>query len=101
MESEFADRPVFGLDEQIKIMDRAKGKSDVDTWLGNIGEFMKSVGTIPEVPDAKSFIDDSYMKTRRRRSDAQGDGDEVELSRGVRRAGGLRLSARAWHRGTP
>ena len=23
---------------------------------------MKSVGTIPEVPDPKSFIDDSFMK---------------------------------------
>ena len=62
MESEFADRPVFGLEAQVKIMDRSKGKSDVDTWLGNIGEFMKSVGTIPEVPDPKSFIDDSFMK---------------------------------------
>lgn len=62
MESEFADRPVFGLEVQVKIMDRSKGKSDVDTWLGNIGEFMKSVGTIPEVPDPKSFIDDSFMK---------------------------------------
>jgi NitT/TauT family transport system substrate-binding protein len=62
MESEFADRPVFNLDAQIKIMDRSKGRSDVDTWLGNIGEFMKSVGTIPEVPDTKSFIDDSFMK---------------------------------------
>lgn len=62
MEAEFADRPVFGLDAQVRIMDRAKGKSDVDTWLGNIGEFMKSVGTIPEVPDAKTFIDDSFMK---------------------------------------
>jgi NitT/TauT family transport system substrate-binding protein len=62
MEAEFADRPVFGLDAQVKIMDRSKGKSDVDAWLGNIGEFMKSVGTIPEVPDPKSFIDDSFMK---------------------------------------
>ena len=62
MESEFADRPVFGLEAQVKIMDRSKGKSDVDSWLGNIGEFMKSVGTIPEVPDPKSFIDDSFMK---------------------------------------
>jgi ABC-type nitrate/sulfonate/bicarbonate transport system substrate-binding protein len=62
MESEFADRPVFNLDQQLKIMDRAKGKSDVDTWLGNIGEFMKSVGTIPEVPDTKGFIDDSFMR---------------------------------------
>ena len=62
MESEFGDRPVFGLDQQVKIMDRSKGKSDVDTWLGNIGEFMKSVGTIPEVPDAKAYIDDTFMK---------------------------------------
>jgi ABC-type nitrate/sulfonate/bicarbonate transport system substrate-binding protein len=62
MESEFADRPVFSLDEQIKNMDRSGGKSKVDAWLGNIGEFMKSVGTIPEVPDGKSFIDDTYMK---------------------------------------
>jgi hypothetical protein len=23
---------------------------------------MKAVGTIPEVPDSKSFIDDTYMK---------------------------------------
>jgi NitT/TauT family transport system substrate-binding protein len=62
IESEFADRPVFNLDQQLKIMDRAKGKSGVDTWLGNIGAFMKSTGTIPEVPDAKGFIDDSFMR---------------------------------------
>jgi NitT/TauT family transport system substrate-binding protein len=30
--------------------------------MSNIGEFMKGVGTIPEVPDPKSFIDDSFMK---------------------------------------
>ena len=62
MESEFAERPVFSLDEQIKNMDRSAGKSKVDTWLGSIGDFMKAVGTIPEVPDSKSFIDDTYMK---------------------------------------
>jgi ABC-type nitrate/sulfonate/bicarbonate transport system substrate-binding protein len=62
MESEFSERPVFSLDEQIKNMDRAAGKSKVDAWLGSIGEFMKSVGTIPEVPDGKAFIDDTYMK---------------------------------------
>jgi ABC-type nitrate/sulfonate/bicarbonate transport system substrate-binding protein len=62
MESEFADRPVFALGDQIKNMDRSAGKSKVDTWLGNIGDFMKAVGTIPEVPDSKSFIDDTYMK---------------------------------------
>ena len=43
-------------------MSRSSGSSKVDTWLGNIGEFMKAVGTIPEVPDSKTYIDDSYMK---------------------------------------
>ncbi len=62
MDAEFADRPVYNLDQQMKIMDRSNGKSDVDTWMSNIGEFMKGVGTIPEVPDPKSFIDDSFMK---------------------------------------
>ncbi|KAB2913071.1 MAG: nitrate ABC transporter substrate-binding protein [Hyphomicrobiaceae bacterium] len=62
MDAEFGQRPVFSLAEQVKIMDRAKGNSDVDTWLGNIGEFMKAVGTIPSAPDAKSYIDATYMK---------------------------------------
>jgi NitT/TauT family transport system substrate-binding protein len=62
MEAEFADRPVFALDAQISNMNRSAGSSKVDTWLGNIGEFMKAVGTIPDVPDAKSYIDDTYMK---------------------------------------
>jgi ABC-type nitrate/sulfonate/bicarbonate transport system substrate-binding protein len=62
MEAEFSDRPVYSLDEQISNMNRSSGSSKVDTWLGNIGEFMKAVGTIAEVPDSKSYIDDTYMK---------------------------------------
>ena len=53
---------MYSLDEQISNMNRSAGSSKVDTWLGNIGEFMKAVGTIPEVPDSKSYIDDTYMK---------------------------------------
>lgn len=62
VDSEFNLRPVFSLDEQLKIMDRAKGKSEVDGWLGAIGDFMKSVGTVSEAPDAKTFVDPSYMQ---------------------------------------
>ena len=61
-DAEFATRPVYSLDEQLKIMDRAKGKSDVDTWLGNIATFMTDVGTIPKVPEPKAYIDDSAMQ---------------------------------------
>lgn len=61
IESEFALRPVYSLDEQIKIFDRAKGQSEVDKWLTAIGEFMKGVGTVPETPDTKTFVDGSFM----------------------------------------
>lgn len=59
--AEFALRPIFSLDEQVKIFDRSKGASDVDKWLTAIGEFMKGVGTVPEVPDTKAFVDGSFM----------------------------------------
>lgn len=61
IEAEFALRPVFSLDEQVKIFDRSKGASDVDKWLTAIGEFMKGVGTVPATPDIKAFVDGSFM----------------------------------------
>ena len=62
IEQEFALRPVFLLDEQLKIMDRSKGGSDVDKWLGDIAKFMVEVGTLPQAPDVKAFVTDEYMK---------------------------------------
>jgi len=53
MQEEFTTRPTFDLAGQLRIMDRAKGSSDVDTWMTKIAEFMKSTGTIAEAPDAK------------------------------------------------
>ncbi len=62
IEAEFDTRPVFPLAEQNKIMDRSKGPSQVDQWLGNIGAFMASVGTLASNPDPKSYIDPSFME---------------------------------------
>ena len=62
IDKEFALRPVFLLDQQLKIMDRSTGASKVDQWFTEIGKFMVSVGTLPEAPDAKSYITDDYMK---------------------------------------
>jgi NitT/TauT family transport system substrate-binding protein len=62
IEQEFALRPVFLLDQQLKIMDRSKGPSDVDHWFTDIGKFMVSVGTLPNAPDVNAFITDDYMK---------------------------------------
>jgi NitT/TauT family transport system substrate-binding protein len=62
IEKEFGQRPVFLLDEQLKIMDRSKGESDVDRWITAISKFMVDVGTLPSAPDVKSFVTDEYMK---------------------------------------
>ncbi len=62
MDKEFAQRPVFLLDQQLKIMDRGAGSSEVDKWLANIAKFMVDVGTVPQAPDVKSFVTDTYLK---------------------------------------
>ena len=62
MNKEFDTRPVFDLSQQLKIMSRAGGASDVDKWLAGIGEFMKANGTFPEAPSTKSFVTDEYLR---------------------------------------
>ncbi len=62
MDQEFALRPTFGLEEQLKIMARASGPSIVDGWFGAIGGFMAEVGTLPQAPDVKAYISDEYLK---------------------------------------
>ena len=62
MNKEFDTRPVYDLAQQLKIMDRSGGQSEVDKWLTGIGEFMRANGTFPEAPAAKSFVTDEYLR---------------------------------------
>jgi ABC-type nitrate/sulfonate/bicarbonate transport system substrate-binding protein len=62
IDQEFALRPTYPLDAQLKLMARGAGASEVDTWFAQIGGFMAEVGTIPKAPDSKSFIDDAFLK---------------------------------------
>ena len=62
MEKEFDTRPTFDLAQHLKIMDRSGGASEVDQWMTQISEFLKSVGTIPEVPKASSYVTDEFMR---------------------------------------
>jgi len=62
MRKEFETRPTYDLAAHLRIMDRAKGASDVDKWMTQIGEFMKAAGTIPDVPDASRFVSDEFMR---------------------------------------
>jgi NitT/TauT family transport system substrate-binding protein len=62
MQKEFDTRPVYDLAQQLKIMDRSGGQSDVDKWLTGIGEFMRANGTFPEAPATKNFVTDEYLR---------------------------------------
>jgi len=62
IDQEVALRPVYLLDQQLKIMDRSKDASNVDGWFVDIGKFMVGVGTLPSAPDVKTTITDDYMK---------------------------------------
>lgn len=62
MDQEFALRPTFGLDEQIKLMSRTGGASAVDGWFSDIGKFLTEVGTIPADPDPKAYITSDFME---------------------------------------
>lgn len=62
LNKEFDTRPTFDLAGQLRIMDRSKGASEVDGWMTKIGDFMKGTGAIAEVPAAKDYISDEYMK---------------------------------------
>jgi ABC-type nitrate/sulfonate/bicarbonate transport system substrate-binding protein len=62
MEKEFDTRPTFDLAGQLKIMNRAAGSSDVDKWMTQITEFMKSTGTLPEAPQTSSYVSDEYLR---------------------------------------
>ena len=59
---EIDTRPTFTLDEQLKILDRSGGASQADQWYAKLGEYLKSTGTLQDVPDTKTFITDEYMK---------------------------------------
>ena len=62
MDQEFALRPTFGLDEQLKILARSGGASTVDGWFGEIGKFITDVGTIPANPDTSNYVTDEFMR---------------------------------------
>ena len=62
MDQEFALRPTFTLDEQLKLFSRAKGESTADGWFSEIGKFLTEVGTVPANPDTKTYLSDDYLK---------------------------------------
>lgn len=54
---------LFDLDEQLQVFTRAgSGPSQVDKWMLDMSEFMKSVGSLREAPAATEYITDKYLR---------------------------------------
>ena len=62
MQQEIDTRPTFTLDEQLRIMSREAGASQVDGWYSALGAYLQSVGTVQQAPEVRSFITDEYMR---------------------------------------
>ena len=62
MDKEFALRPVFLLDEQLGLMARSDGASEVEGWTNEIGAFLKTVGTISELPNSQVYVTDRFLR---------------------------------------
>lgn len=62
MKKEFDTRPTFDLGQQLKMMDRARGNSDVDVWFSQIAVFMRGTGAVQTVPQVTDFVTDEFMK---------------------------------------
>ncbi len=60
--TELHNRPAFTLQEQLKIFQgSATGRSEAAKWSDAVAQFMKSVGVINKVPDAKTYVTDKYL----------------------------------------
>jgi NitT/TauT family transport system substrate-binding protein len=62
VQQEFALRPLFGLDQQLKLMDRSDGSSEVDGWYNELAQFLDSSGVIQGIPQEDSYITDKFLK---------------------------------------
>jgi len=59
MDQEFALRPTYSLDEQLKIMSES---GQGPNWFKEIGQFLTEVGTVPSNPDPKKYLSDDFLK---------------------------------------
>ncbi len=62
MKKEFDTRPTFDLSQQLKMMERKGGNSQVDAWFAQIAVFMRETGAVPAVPQVQDFVTDEFMK---------------------------------------
>lgn len=55
-------RPIYDLDDQMRLFDRSKGPSIADKWHNDLAAYLKGTGTLAEIPDPKNYITDEFIK---------------------------------------
>jgi ABC-type nitrate/sulfonate/bicarbonate transport system substrate-binding protein len=61
MRKEFDTRPTFDLAQQMSMMNRGSGNSQVDAWFAQIAVFMRETGAVPTIPQVQDFVTGEYM----------------------------------------
>jgi hypothetical protein len=61
MKKEFDTRPTFDLNQQLSMMNRGAGNSQVDAWFAQIAVFMRETGALPTIPQVQDFVTSEYM----------------------------------------
>lgn len=55
-------RKTFTLTEELKIFDRSVGPAIVDKWNEELAAYLVGTGTLKEIPDPKTYLDDRFLK---------------------------------------
>lgn len=62
LQQEIDIQPNFFLNDQLRAFDRSKGASEMDQWFAGLGGYLKSTGTLKDVPDTRGYVTDEYLK---------------------------------------
>lgn len=62
LHAEIARRPTFGLDDQLRLMDRTAGPSQADRWFEGLSTFLAQVGTVQNPPAPSAYITDAPLR---------------------------------------
>lgn len=62
LRAEMDRRPLFGLEEQLRLMSRANGPSQADRWYEGLSAFMAQVGTVQNPPAPSSYLSDDVLR---------------------------------------
>jgi NitT/TauT family transport system substrate-binding protein len=62
LRAEIERRPTFGLEQQLRLMDRSAGPSQADRWYEGLGAFLAQVGTVQNPPAPSAYLTDDILR---------------------------------------